>query len=153
MQTTRRHDFVFAVPAVTEMDRSAVNLPNNAFVPILLPVDASMSEEAFYGRCKLLHAKSVRFLSWCIQQVVERLSLTGVEGHLLGRIDAVLSSLYCPPSSVLSTIHVVPTTPAPIPLSVLALTKDSNIHMTIRSHQADIPAESVLEIMRKSIIE
>jgi nucleoside-diphosphate-sugar epimerase len=157
-QTTRRHDFVLAVPAVTEVDRSPTDLAKNAFVPLLLPVDASMSEEALSARCRLLHAKSVRFLSWCLLQIVERLKLTGVEAHLLGRVDAILSSLTSngAGADTMSSVHVTTTTPAPIPLSVVALTVGSEVHLTVRSHTPTITAGSIqtlLENTLKSIIQ
>jgi hypothetical protein len=134
---------VLAVPAVTEVDRSPTDLAKNAFVPLLLPVDASMSEEALAARCRLLHAKSVRFLSWCLLQIVERLQLTGVEGHLLGRVDAILSSLTSNGAGAvtMSSVHVTTTTPAPIPLSVVALTVGSEVHLTVRSHHPETSAE------------
>lgn len=152
-QTTRRHDFVLAVPAVTEVDRSPTDLAKNAFVPLLLPVDASMSEEALAARCRLLHAKSVRFLSWCLLQIVERLKLTGVEGHLLGRVDAILSSLTSngAGADTMSSVHVTTTTPAPIPLSVVALTVGSEVHLTVRSHMPSISAATIQSILEHTL--
>lgn len=148
--TTRRDDFVFAVPAVTVLDRSPTDLLTNAFVPVLLPVNVRMSEADFHGRCRLLHARSVRFISWCLVQLVERGGFKHLHEHLQARVDAVVSSI--PAASVGSSFagcHVATTTPAPIPFSVTAVTAHERSYYTVRSHDKQVSAAAVLEAMKK----
>lgn len=147
--TTRRDDFVFAVPAVTVLDRSPTDLLTNAFVPVLLPVNVRMSEADFHGRCRLLHARSVRFISWCLVQLVERGGFKHLHEHLQARVDAVVSSI--PAASVGSSFtgcHVATTTPAPVPFSVTAVTAHERSYYTVRSHDKQVTAASVLEAMK-----
>lgn len=145
---TRRDDFVLAVPAVTAVDRSPSELLTNAFVPVLLPVNVRMTETDFHNRCRLLHAKSVRFLSWCLIQLVERTGWNSLQDHLMARVDAVVSSI--PTGGTGSSMlgcHVATTTPAPIPFSVTAVTAGTFTHYTVRSHDKQVDASSVMEHM------
>jgi nucleoside-diphosphate-sugar epimerase len=145
--TTRRDDFVLAVPAVTTLDRHPSELLTNAFVPILLPVNVRMTEADFHYRCRFLHARSVRFVSWCLTQLVERMGWEHLQDHLMARVDAVVSSIAGGDTS-LSGCHVATSTPAPVPFSVVAFTTGNQTHYTVRSHDKQVGAATVLAQMK-----
>lgn len=141
----RQPEHIFAVPAVTSAFRPAKDMPTNAFVPVLLPVDGRMSEEAFTHRCMLLRARSVRFLSWCIVQLLEWGVWDGLRDLFLGKVRCVVSSLQGYPSAVIESMHIVTTTPTPIPWSFTLLTVGKSVHITARSHDPHVNAGTVLE--------
>ncbi len=144
--TTRESRHLFAVPAVTDAHRPAKNMLTNAFVPVLLPVESGMSEEAFAHRCMLLRSRSVRFLSWCLVQLVEWGVWDEIRDALLGKVRCIVSSLQMGNElpQAIKGFHVATTTPAPIPYSITAVSSGEEVYLTARSHNAAVPADKLL---------
>lgn len=147
-KATGENDILLAIPAVTKSERRAVDMPTNSFTPVIMPVSAKMSNTEFESRCRLLHSKTVRFISWCIQQILEYTQADGLRDALLSRITAIVSSV--PINSLTPTgvtaIHGVTTTPAPIPISILAISNNEQVtHLSVRSHRSDITADKILQ--------
>jgi hypothetical protein len=143
-KATGEQDHVFAIPASLSVDRPSSELPTNDFVPILLPVSAGMSREAFDQRCMLLRSRSVRFLSWCFVRLLEWGQWDEIRDRLLGSVRAVVSSLQFGdfvPSSV-ESIHVCTTTPCPF--SVVVVSDIKSVYLTARSHDIRLPAEKII---------
>ncbi len=142
----RQPEHIFAVPAVIAGHRAAKDMIGNECVPILLPVDGRMTEEAFAHRCMLLRARSVRFISWCIVQLLEWGVWDEIRDLFLGKVRCVVSSLQAgsllPPS--MESVHVVTTTPTPIPYSVTVISSKKGVFFTARSHNPNISAETLL---------
>ncbi len=139
-------EHILAVPALTKTHRPAADMSTNAFTPILLPVSANMSEAAFLRRCNLLHAKSVRFLSWCIQHLIEWGGWDEIRDLYMRRVSCIVSCMQTGnilPESL--TLHACTTTPTPIPYSVVCLTSGDRVWITVRSHHAAVPAAQLLE--------
>ncbi len=145
----RQPEHIFAVPAITTSFRPAKDMPTNAIVPVLLPLDARMSEEAFAHRCMLLRSRSVRFLSWCILQLIEWGGWNEIRDLFLGKVRCVVSSLQAGsalPTGIVSA-HIVTTTPTPIPYSVTVLTGRKMAFYTVRSHDSRLSATDILDIL------
>jgi hypothetical protein len=139
------------VPALTKTHRSPVEMATNAFTPVLLPLSANMSESSFLRRCNLLHAKSVRFLSWCIQQVVEWGFWDEIRDLYIRRTTCIVSCMQTGdslPSPI--TLHGCTTTPAPIPYSVVCVTSGDRMMLTVRSHNSKVEADQLLEALDPS---
>jgi thioester reductase-like protein len=145
----RQPEHIFAVPTVTSAFRAAKDMPTNAFVPVLLPVDGRMSEEAFTHRCMLLRSHSVRFLSWCLLQLLEWGVWDEIRDLFLGKVRCVVSSLQAGSAfpTAVESMHIVTTTPTPIPWSVTVLTGVKKAHFTVRSHDPRVCAEKIMEIL------
>ena len=142
----RQPEHIFAVPAVSALYRPAKDMPTNAFVPILLPVDGRMSEEAFTHRCMLLRAKSVRFLSWCLVQLLEWGVWDEIRDAFLGKVRCVVSSIQTGSKMPLAfeSAHVVTTTPTPIPYCITAVSARGRVFLTARSHDPTVAAADIL---------
>lgn len=145
----RQPEHIFAVPAVITQHRPVKDMPTNAFVPVLLPLDARMSEEAFNHRCMLLRARSVRFISWCMVQLLEWGTWDEIRDLFLGKVRCVVSSLQAGATlpEGIESMHIVTTTPTPIPLSVTVLTGRDKAFFTVRSHDPRVAAGTVLEAL------
>jgi nucleoside-diphosphate-sugar epimerase len=151
---TNKRDFLFAVPANTKAERRNTELPTNSFVPILLPLSANMSESAFHDRCRLLHSKTVRFISWCLQHLLEYTQWDSVRDGIMVHVDAVVSTVPLGPRlpERVAAVHGVTTTPRPVPFSFLALSTGSQTYLTVRSQRADVPAATIMAALAGSKI-
>jgi thioester reductase-like protein len=144
--TNRETAHIFAVPAVSASFRPIKDMPTNAFVPVLLPVDGGMSEEAFQHRCMFLRARSVRFLSWCLVHLLEWGGWDELRDLFLGKVRCIVSSVQTGSllSSAISSFHVVTTTPTPIPYSVTVVSSRESVFFTARSHDSRVAASDLL---------
>ena len=151
----RQPEHIFALPAVTSTYRPAKDMLTNAFVPVLLPVDGRMSEEAFAHRCMLLRARSVRFLSWCLVQLLEWGGWDGLRDLFMGKVRCVVSSLQAGSllPSFMETAHTVTTTPTPIPYSLTVVSSKKGVFFTARSHNPNISAETLLAGVAGVVVE
>lgn len=141
-------EHILTVPALTKSHRPATEMSTNAFTPILLPVSSTMSEAAFLRRCNLLHAKSVRFLSWCIQRLIEWGAWDEIRDLYIRRSTCIVSCMQTGsslPENI--TIHGCTTTPAPIPYSVVCITSGDRMMLTVRSHNSKVDAHQMLEAL------
>ncbi len=143
-----RREFLISVPAAAALPRQSLDSLQNDFVPILLPLSADMTPADFAARCAFLRAKSVRFLTWCIQQLLERGQFEGILDGMFGFVDCVVSSLNCPVGiSGFESISVCTTTPAPIRYGCLALTMNNSTFLTFRSHNPNIGAQKIVDAL------
>ena len=141
-------EHIVIVPALTRSHRSAAEMSTNAFTPILLPVSSTMSESAFLRRCNLLHSKSVRFISWCIQHLIEWGGWDEIRDLYIRRASCIVSCMHT--GNVMpdeTTLHGCTTTPAPIPYSIVCFTIGDRTMFTVRSHNAKVPAQQILEAL------
>ncbi len=149
-KTHRESHHVIAVPAVVSEFRPAKDMPTNAFVPVLLPVESGMSEEAFAHRCMLLRSRTVRFISWCLVQLLEWGVWDEIRDALLGRVRCVVSSLQMGAGlpAAMESLHVVTTTPTPVPYSLTVISGgEDKVFVTARSHNAAVPAARILSAL------
>ncbi len=154
-KTHREFHHVIAVPAVVSEFRPAKDMPTNAFVPVLLPVESGMSEEAFAHRCMLLRSRTVRFISWCLVQLLEWGTWDEIRDALLGRVRCVVSSLQMGGGlpAALESLHVVTTTPTPVQYSLTVISGgEDKVFVTARSHNAAVPAARILSALATQTI-
>jgi hypothetical protein len=148
-RSTKRTSFVFAVPVGFGARRSPVDFLRNDFVSVLLPVSSNMSESEFGFRCSMLRSKTVTFFSWCFQQLLEWFDWEWLRNKALSHVTAVVSSIQaaeCP--SAFQQVHVVTTTPPPIPFCVMAITSNGTTHYTVRSHDTNVSASRLLSAIQ-----
>jgi hypothetical protein len=148
--TTGQDSHIVSVPAGFAFSYNPSAIVTNDFVPILLPLRASMTESEFSGRCAFLRSKSVAFLSWCIQRLLEWGELDQLRDANMNKISATVTSLQTDPyvSKSIDSIHILTTSPAPIPFCVAALTTHGTTHLTIRSHHPTVDAERLLKTIQ-----
>jgi thioester reductase-like protein len=144
---TQHTNFLFCVPSVISVNRSADKIINNNFVPILLPVCSTMSEEQFKARCAILRSKFVIFIMHCIQELITRREWWWLRDKIMANVTAVVSSVNMGANmpSVFSSVHVATTTPNPILFCVTAISDTKNTFLTVRSQDSIIPASKILQ--------
>jgi len=143
---TQKRDFLYVVPAVISVERSANEILHNNFVALLLPVSVDMSEEAFEFRCSFLRSKAVLFLMYCFQQLISYEEWWWLRDALMSKVTAVISSLNFGDNvpSAFSSVHVATTLPKPIPFGVTAVSSSDKTHITVRSHDSAVSADKIL---------
>jgi hypothetical protein len=144
---SQQENFIFCIPSVISVNRSADKIINNNFVPILLPVSSTMTEEQFKTRCGLLKSKAVIFLMYCVQELITMREWWWLKDKIMSKVTAVVSSVNLGENmpSLFSAVHVATTTPNPILFCVTAFSDTKNSFITVRSQDSLIPASKVLE--------
>jgi thioester reductase-like protein len=144
---TRQENFIFCVPSVISVNRSANKIINNNFVPILLPVSSTMTEEQFNNRCALLKSKGIILLMYCIQELITMREWWWLKDKIMSKVTAVVSSVYMGENmpSVFSSIHIATTTPSPILFCVTAFSDTKDTFITVRSQDSLIPASKIMQ--------
>lgn len=144
---SRHENFIFCIPSVISVNRSADKIINNNFVPILLPVSSTMTDEQFKNRCALLKSKAVIFLMYCVQELITMREWWWLRDKIMSKVTAVVSSINLGENmpSIFSAAHVATTTPNPILFCITALSDTKNSFITVRSHDSFIPASKILE--------
>lgn len=144
---SQKDNFIFCIPSVISVNRSADKIINNNFVPILLPISSNMSEEQFINRCALLKSKAVIFLMFCVQELITMREWWWLRDKIMSKVTAVVSSINVAENmpSLFSAVHVATTTPNPILFCITALSDTKNSFITIRSQDSLIPASKILE--------
>jgi thioester reductase-like protein len=143
---TQHNQFILCVPSVISVNRAANEIMNNNFVPILLPVSATMSEEEFKGRCDLMKSKAVIFIMYCIQQLISMRDWWWLRDSIMSKVTAIVSSINLGsnmPASF-SSVHVATTTPSPIPFCITAVSDMETSFITVRSHNPTILSSVLL---------
>lgn len=142
---TKRPDHIFVVPAALTIHRSPAEIMKNDFVPILLPLSSDMSENAFDLRCAMLQSKSVRILSFCLQQLLELQEWDWLRDRLMRNVSAVVSSVPLGNniSDAITNVHIATTTPKPIPFCITAISNDTTTSITVRSHNPLIHSDKI----------
>ena len=144
---SQHENFIFCIPSVISVNRSADKIINNNFVPILLPVSSTMTEEQFKGRCALLKSKAVIFLMYCVQELITMREWWWLRDKIMSKVTAIISSVNLGENmpSLFSAVHVATTTPNPILFCITAFSDTKNSFITVRSQDSLIPASKVLE--------
>jgi thioester reductase-like protein len=144
---TKQENFIFCIPSVISVNRSADKIINNNFVSMLLPVSSTMTEEQFKERCGLLKSKAIIFLMYCVQELITMREWWWLKDKIMSKVIAVVSSVNLGENmpSLFSAVHVATTTPNPILFCVTAFSDTKNSFLTVRSQDSLIPASKVLE--------
>lgn len=144
---SQQENFIFCVPSVISVNRSADKIINNNFVGMLLPVSSTMTEEQFKNRCALLKSKGVIFLMYCIQELITMREWWWLRDKIMSKVTAVVSSVNLGENmpSLFSAVHVATTTPNPILFCVTAFSDTKNSFITVRSQDSLISASKILE--------
>jgi hypothetical protein len=143
---TKHQNFIFCIPSVISINRSADKIINNNFVPILLPVSSNMSKEQFINRCKLLKSTGVKLLMFCIQELISMKEWWWLRDKIISKVTAVVSSINVGENmpSIFSGVHIATTTPQPIPFCITAISDTTNSDITVRSHDSKILSSEIL---------
>jgi len=144
---SQHENFIFCIPSVISVNRSADKIINNNFVPILLPVSSTMTEEQFKSRCALLKSKAVIFLMYCVQELITMREWWWLKDKIMSKVTAIVSSVNLGENmpSLFSAVHVATTTPNPILFCITAFSDTKNSFITVRSQDSLIPASKILE--------
>jgi thioester reductase-like protein len=144
---THQQNFIFCIPSVISVNRSASEIINNNFVGMLLPVSSSMSEEQFVKRCALLKSKGVIMLMYCIQELITMREWWWLRDKIMSKVTAVVSSVNLGENmpSVFSAVHVATSTPNPILFCVTAFSDTKNSFITVRSQDSLISSSKILQ--------
>lgn len=144
---TKHENFIFCVPSVISVNRSADAIIHNNFVPILLPVSSTMSEEQFKNRCALLKSRGIKLLMYCIQELITMREWWWLRDRIMSKVTAVVSSVNLGENmpSLFSAIHVATTTPNPILFCVTAFSDSKNSFITVRSQDSLIPSSNIIK--------
>ena len=144
---THKQNFIFCIPSVISVNRSASEIINNNFVGMLLPVTSSMSEEQFVKRCALLKSKGVIMLMYCIQELITMREWWWLRDKIMSKVTAVVSSVNLGENmpSVFSAVHVATSTPNPVLFCVTAFSDIKNSFITVRSQDSLISASKILQ--------
>ena len=143
---TRQENFIFCIPSVVSVERSADKIINNNFVGMLLPVSSTMTEEQFTNRCTLLKSKCAIFIMNCIQELITMREWWWLRDKIMSKVTAIVSSVNLGKNmpSLFSSVHVATTTPNPIPFCITAISDTTNSFITVRSHDSLVPASKIL---------
>ena len=85
-----------------------------------------------------------------MSKIVELITYMGWEGiqkMLISKVNCIVSSVNMGNnmgSEMVSSTHVATTTPEPILYCVTAVSTDKETHITVRSHDALVSAESII---------
>lgn len=144
---TRQENFIFCIPTVAAVNRSADKIINNNFVSILLPVSSTMTEEQFKARCGLLKSKAIIFLMYCVQELITMREWWWLRDKIMSKVTAVISSVNLGENmpSLFSGVHVATTTPDPVLFCVTAFSDTKNSFITVRSQDSQIPSAKILQ--------
>lgn len=144
---TNKENFIFCIPTVISVNRSADKIINNNFVPILLPVSSTMSEEQFKERCALLKSRGVIMLMYCVQELITMREWWWLRDKIMSKVTAIVSSVNLGENipSLFSAVHVATTTPNPILFCITAFSDTKNSFLTVRSQDSLIPASKILQ--------
>jgi thioester reductase-like protein len=144
---TQQENFIFCIPTVAAVNRSADKIINNNFVSILLPVSSTMTEEQFKARCGLLKSKAIIFLMYCVQELITMREWWWLRDKIMSKVTAVISSVNLGENmpSLFSGVHVATTTPDPVLFCVTAFSDTKNSFITVRSQDSLIPASKILQ--------
>jgi thioester reductase-like protein len=145
-RTTKAHDFIFCIPSVISANRNEVGLLENNFVPILLPVNAGMTEDEFVKRCSLLRSRAVLFIMYCIQQLVSMQEWWWLRDKIMSKVVAVVSSINVGENMPdgLMGVNVITTLPKPIPFGVTVISGEDESYITVRSHDKHVCADTII---------
>ena len=143
---TQLDNFIICVPSVISANRSEDKIINNNFVPILIPVSSTMTEEQFEKRCRILKSKAVIFMMWCIQELISTREWWWLKDKFMSKVTAIVSSVNVGANmpSLFSSIHIATNTPSPIPFCISAVSDIKNTFLTVRSHDSAISASKIL---------
>jgi hypothetical protein len=144
---SQQEHFIFCVPSVISVNRSADKIINNNFVGMLLPVSSSMTKDQFKTRCGLLKSKAVLFIMYCVQELITIRELWWLRDKIMSKVTAIISSVNLGGNmpSLFSAVHVATTTPSPIPFCITAFSDTKNSFITVRSHDSNINASDLLQ--------
>jgi hypothetical protein len=143
---TKQKQMIICVPSVFSKNRSSNSILQNQFVPILLPLHSDMTEEECKNRCLLLQSKLVLCLMYGMQQLISYQEWWWLRDKLMSNVTAIVSSINMGDNlpSMFSGVHVATTTPSPIPFCVTAVSNQQSTFYTVRSHDANVSAQTIL---------
>jgi hypothetical protein len=141
---THKETITYCIPAMTEGPaQRGLDLPRNAFVPILIPWGAG--ENTIAKLC--LRSKAVKMLFWILAEVITTLDATGFRDYIMARVDCVVSSVLASDVAIpsLESAYFHAPTPAPIPFTLSALTVGSETHLTVASQREGVSAGKLMK--------
>lgn len=141
---THKETVTYCIPAMTEgPQQRGLDLPHNAFVPILIPWGAG--ENTMAKLC--LRSKAVKLLFWILAQVITALDANGFRDYVMARVDCVVSSVLASDVAIpsMKSAYFHAPTPTPIPFTLSALTVAAETYVTVASRREDVPAGKLMK--------
>jgi thioester reductase-like protein len=134
---------IYSIPALIAHPRDKLlEMPRNAFIPIILPWSASAGE--IQELC--LRSKAVKFVAWCIVQFLAITEFSSVIHKSLDKIDVICSSLLASdrPLPNIESLHFVSPMSSQVPFTMGLLTVGKETHITVTSTIESCPASRIM---------
>ena len=145
---TRENTILYCIPTyISDGNQSDTKQICNNFVPMLIPVDCKSTIEDISNKLKLLKSILIRLMMSKFVELITYMGWDGIRKMLVSKINCIVSSVNMGNnmgSEIISSTHVATTTPEPILYCVTAVSTDKETHITVRSHDALVNAESIL---------
>ena len=140
----QRETLIYCIPAIVQNPKErGLNLPQNVFVPILLP----WTSEDTWIQELCMKSKSVKLLSWIFVQLITITDFYWIRDRFNQRIDVIFSSLLASeqPLDFVESFHYFAPTPDEVPFTVSALTLGTNTDLSIGSSMPEYSAKTLLD--------
>ena len=134
---------IYSIPAlIAHPQDKLLEMPRNAFVPIILPWSASAGE--IQELC--LRSKAVKFIAWCIIQFLAITEFSSVIHKSLDKIDVICSSLLASdrPLPNIESLHFVSPMSSHVPFTMGLITVGKETHLTVTSTIESCPASRII---------
>jgi hypothetical protein len=134
---------IYSIPAlIVNPQDNLLEMPRNAFVPIILPWSASGGE--IQELC--LRSKAVKFVAWCIVQFLAITEFSSVIHKCLDKIDVICSSLLASdrPLPNIESLHFVSPMSSHVPFTMGLITVGKETHVTVTSTIESCPASRIM---------
>jgi hypothetical protein len=141
-----KETIIYCIPAVVQNPKErGLNLPQNVFVPLILPFTSNSDENAIAALC--MKSKAVKMLNWLFVYGITATDLYGIRDRFHERIDVVFSSLLASETNLESveSFHYFAPTPDEVPFTVSAMTIGRETHLSVGSSMKEYSASSLLD--------
>jgi nucleoside-diphosphate-sugar epimerase len=141
-----KETIIYCIPAVVQNPKErGLNLPQNVFVPLILPFTSNSDENAIAALC--MKSKAVKMLSWLFVYGITATDLYGIRDRFHERIDVIFSSLLASETNLdsVESFHYFAPTPDEVPFTVSAMTIGRETHLSVGSSMKEYSASSLLD--------
>ena len=141
-----KETIVYCIPAIVQNPKDrGLNLPQNVFVPLILPFTSVSDENAISALC--MKSKAVKMLSWLFVYAITTTDLYWIRDRFNERIDVIFSSLLASDKTLdgIESFHYFAPTPDEVPFTVAAMTIGRETHLSVGSSMKEYSASLLLD--------
>ena len=140
----QRDSIVYCIPAVTATPaQRGLKLPQNSFVPLVL----RWSGEESKLRDMCLHSKAVKFIVWCLCQIVTYTGFDWIRDAFMDKVDVVLSTILvsATPLKNVDSFHIISPASDNIPFTLNAMTIGTESSLSVTSLHKELSADDFMK--------